>query len=115
MPLAYQSSEPPNQSDDELELIDVRPVSHDGDAVRAVGFVVDGAEVRVVSGGSDGHLRYWKLDPMMEVVDLALPNIPYDLDVFDDAACTSLPPVKGAGKGTQAQTRSGYWMLLVHR
>ena len=99
MPLAYQSSEPPNQSDDELELIDVRPVSHDGDAVRAVGFVVDGAEVRVVSGGSDGHLRYWKLDPMMEVVDLALPNIPYDLDVFDDGGMYIVATGEGGWKG----------------
>ena len=88
--------------------------------VLAVGFVVDGAEVRVVSGGSDGHLRYWKLDPMkldpmMEVVDLALPNIPYDLDVSDDGGMYIVATGEGAGKGTQAQTRSGYGMLLVYR
>jgi WD40 repeat protein len=60
-----------------------QPDSHDGDAVRAVGFATDGAgKTWIVSGGEDAHLRYWNLqldDPPQR--DLPLNHTIYDLDV----------------------------------
>ncbi len=85
VPLDYQSGEPPGESVDELELIHEEPDSHGGDSVRAVGFIEDGMEVQVVSGGADGQLRYWTLDlNQPPVVDWSLPNIIYDIDVLTD-------------------------------
>jgi len=46
-----------------LQEADEEPAAHDGDAVRAVGFVTDGAGgTWIVSGGEDAHLRYWDLE-----------------------------------------------------
>jgi len=110
VPLAYQPSEPPNQPDHKLELIDVISSSHGGDAVRAVGFVVDGAAVRVVSGGSDAYLRYWDLDPMMEpFIAWELPNIPYDLDVFDDDGTYIVATGEGGWKGHAGSDTLRIW------
>jgi WD40 repeat protein len=91
VPLDYQSGEPPGESVDELELIHEEPDSHGGDSVRAVGFIEDGMEVQVVSGGADGQLRYWTLDlNQPPVFDWSLPNIIYDLDVLTEAGGTSI-------------------------
>jgi len=93
VPLDYQSGEPsgePPGEPVELTLEHWQEDSHDGDSVRAVGFIKDGMEVQVVSGGADAHLRYWTLD-LRPTVDLVLPNIIYDLDVLtDDADGTSI-------------------------
>ena len=96
--LDYQTSEPPSEPVDELELENEILASHGGDAVRAVGFVADGTEVQVVSGGADAHLRYWTLDlNQPPVVDLSLPNIIYDLDVWTDAGGTSIVATSEGG------------------
>ena len=89
VPLDYQSGEPPGETVDELKLMHEEPDSHDGDSVRAVGFVEGMTEVQVVSGGADAHLRYWNLD-LQPTVDLVLPNIIYDLDVLTEAGGTSI-------------------------
>ena len=65
--ITYSPSDLPSDPPEGLCLINARPVSHGGDAVRAVGFVeyetetADGTEVWVVSGGADTFLRYWTL------------------------------------------------------
>lgn len=41
----------------ELQLSAEQPAAHEGDAVRAVGFITNG----IVSGGEDAFLRYWNL------------------------------------------------------
>jgi len=117
-------SEPPNLPDDELVLIHGEADSHGGDAVRAVGFVVDGTKVRVVSGGSDAHLRYWNLlysnlDPMMEeFVDLPLPNKIYDLDVWTEVGGSSIVATGEGGWNGHAGSEtlriwdaSGSWLI----
>jgi hypothetical protein len=92
VPLAFPPSDPPSDPPgdtiEELELIHAKPDSHDGDSVRAVGFVADGEEVQIVSGGADARLRNWALDlsEQLEVRDLA--HIIYDIDVKNDTLVT---------------------------
>jgi WD40 repeat protein len=82
--------EPPSEPIDELTREHLEEDSHDGDSVRAVGFVEGVTDVQVVSGGADTHLRYWDLD-LQPTVDLVLPNIIYDIDVLtDDVIGTSI-------------------------
>lgn len=83
--IAVQLAFPPDEpAADDLELVHDQPAAHGGDAVRAVGFVADGAGgTRVVSGGEDSRLRNWTLD-LSQQIDRSLPNIIYDLDVSTD-------------------------------
>ena len=56
VPLTFASSEPPFEPVDELVLKAEQPFSHQGDAVRAVGFVANGeGGTLVVSGGADAR------------------------------------------------------------
>jgi len=108
--LAYQPDEPPVQPDDELELIVELPAPHDGDSIRAVGFVANGPGVVRVVSGADTNLRYWDLnltqddDLVLDVDpdhDHDLPNIIYDLDVWTDEneSMSLLATSEGGWKG----------------
>jgi WD40 repeat protein len=86
--LDYQPNEPPGEPIDELVLKYGIPDSHDGDAVRAVGFVMNGEEVQVVSGGADASLRNWTLELSQPPVIRYLDHIIYDIDVVTDILAT---------------------------
>ena len=92
--------EPPGEPADELELaVPAAENSHEGDSVRAVGFVADmEAGTYVVSGGADEHLRYWTLG-LNQQVDHILPNIPYDLDVATNVAGSIVATGEGGWNG----------------
>ena len=67
----------------ELLLRAEQPAAHDGDAVRAVGFVTDG----IVSGGEDAHLRYWNLELIEQVSQTqTLNHTIYDLEPSVDGS-----------------------------
>lgn len=87
VPLDYQSSEPPGEPD-QLAMLHEQPASHDGDAVRAVGFVENGAEWEIVSGGADDSLRSWTLELSHPPDIRYLDHIIYDIDVVTDILAT---------------------------
>jgi WD40 repeat protein len=76
-----ETNEPPGEMAELAVVLD----AHDGDAVRAVGFIADGADGQIVSGGADAYLRNWTwtLDPS-ELAPRDLDHILYDLDVSAD-------------------------------
>lgn len=89
VPLDYQTSEPPNEPVNELELRHEIPASHGGDAVRAVGFVAGEEEgVQILSGGADARLRNWSLDLSQQLRIRDLDHIIYDFDVSTDLFAT---------------------------
>jgi hypothetical protein len=106
--------EPPGEPADELELaVPAAENSHEGDSVRAVGFVADmEAGTYVVSGGADEHLRYWTLD-LNQQVDHILPNIPYDLDVATDVAGSIVVTGEGGWNGHAGADTLRTWQTAI--
>ena len=71
---------------DGLILEEEQPAAHNGDAVRAVGFAVDGVGGDwVVSGGEDAKLRSWTLQLVEERL-LTLDHTIYDLEPSIDGS-----------------------------
>jgi WD40 repeat protein len=120
VPLAFPPDdppgEPPGEPADELELA-VPPAenSHEGDSVRAVGFVADmEAGMYVVSGGADEHLRYWTLDlNLNQQVDHILPNIPYAIDVATDADGSIFALGEGGWNGHAGAPTLSTWQAAL--
>ena len=112
VPLAYPPSEPPSEPIPELALVVEQPASHGVDAVRAVGFVADGAGgTQVVSGGADAHLRNWTLD-LSQQHDRTLDHIIYDLDVSTDAEGSVVATGEGGWKGNANSPTLRIWQAF---
>lgn len=67
----------------ELIMYAEKPAAHNGDAVRAVGFIADGA--LVISGGEDANLRSWTLQLDVAGVQ-TLDHTIYDLEPSIDGS-----------------------------
>jgi len=88
----------PPGADPELPLYRERTNAHDGDAVRAVGFIVDGEDSWIISGGDDATLRTWALPDPPDLEELEEPEdlLPqsyklldhpiYDFETSDDGS-----------------------------
>lgn len=86
VPLDYQPSDPPGEPG-QLALLHEQPDAHDGDAVRAIGFVANGEQWEIVSGGEDAQIRNWDLN-LSEYEARVLDHTIYDIDVRTDLFAT---------------------------